>query len=213
MTRPKETKKKFFASLKTYLPKEIPPAAVGRANMAREIEYHVYDALCIGDFDRAQAAVDNGADLNRCFDFPGLCPEPLLSYVTQSSRYPDGAVGFLLRNGAKPLRSSVDNALYFGRSDEEIRLLIQYGAPVSVDLALYRSLGKGRKILIDLFLDLGGQVNVFMNGLPIIYGAQYCPEAWNYMIDLGAKGCFNEDLPRKRVQGTEWLKEPPLRLK
>ena len=192
-------RKDFFSSLKIQLPREIRPVAEGIANGAREIEYSLWAALRQGNFEEAQSIINSGADVNRVFDYSWF-DKTLLDYATATREFPKETIHFLLKNGAKTREANLDNALYFYKSVEDVKLLVTYGVEIKdVDLALYRSIDRGEQELIDLFISKRGNVNSFINGLPMIYGASGRNETWNYLIDKGAKGACDQEMPKRPI--------------
>lgn len=193
-------KKQFFSSLKFYLPREIEPVAVGIANGARKIERSLFQTLRQGNFEEAQSLVDKGADVNRVFDYSPF-NKTLLDFAISTADFPKGTIPFLLKNRAKTQDACLDNALYFYKTFEEVQLLIQHGIEIKdVNLALYRSISRGELDLIDLFISKGGNVNAFINGLPMIYGASYNNKTWNYLIERGAKGTWGNELSKRPIE-------------
>ncbi len=195
-------KKKFLASLKSLLPPEIRPAAVGIANGARDIEHSLWDALTKGNFQEAQGLVDRGADVNRVFPHSAFSSRnTLLDHALALGQFPQGTIPFLLNNGARTDGASLDEALYSYKSSEDVKLLLAHGIEIKdVNLSLARSIARGEIDLIDLFISRGGNVNAYINCLPMIYEASYCdPNIWNYLIDRGAKGSLGNDLPKRAL--------------
>ncbi len=195
-TREEDHRKKANKAVLTELTdtrKKTPPHPYYEAG---PLEYGVYSALRRGDFVSAQSYINQGANLERLFHFVPQ-PQTLLAYAC-SYEFPYGSIALLLKNNASIRTACLDDALRFRSEDDVFSLL---GAGIAIEnpsLALARSIERELYELVNYFVhELGFDVNAFISSRSMIYMAQYNERMWNHLIDLGAKGCFEETLEKK----------------